>query len=50
MDEIGGQGTGGFAGGREVGQAAAAFQLWFSLSPDQASALEACRAAVAARA
>ncbi len=33
-----------------VGQAAAAFQLWFSLSPDQASALEACRAAVAARA
>ena len=33
-----------------VGQAAAAFQLWFSISPDQASALEACRAAVAARA
>jgi shikimate dehydrogenase len=33
-----------------VGQAAAAFQLWFSLAPDQASALEACRAAVAARA
>lgn len=33
-----------------VGQAAAAFQLWFAVSPDQASALEACRAAVAARA
>ncbi len=33
-----------------VGQAAAAFQLWFAVSPDHASALEACRAAVAARA
>lgn len=33
-----------------VGQAAAAFRIWFGVSPDQASALQACRAAVAARA
>jgi shikimate dehydrogenase len=33
-----------------VGQAAAAFHLWFGADPDQASALNACRAAVAARA
>jgi shikimate dehydrogenase len=33
-----------------VGQAAAAFHLWFGVSPDQASVLKACRAAVAARA
>jgi len=33
-----------------VGQAAAAFILWFGVVPDQASALKACRAAVAARA
>lgn len=33
-----------------VGQAAAAFYLWFGLTPDQAGALKACRAAVAARA
>ena len=32
-----------------VAQAAAAFHLWFGISPDQASALHACRAAVAAR-
>lgn len=32
-----------------VGQAAAAFHLWFGIQPDQASALKACRAAVAAR-
>lgn len=32
-----------------VGQAAAAFHLWFGIRPDQASALAACRAAVAAR-
>jgi shikimate dehydrogenase len=32
-----------------VGQAAAAFHLWFGVTPDQASALKACRAAVAAR-
>jgi shikimate dehydrogenase len=33
-----------------VGQAAAAFHLWFNIRPDQASALNACRAAVAERA
>lgn len=33
-----------------VGQAAAAFHLWFGIRPDQAGALNACRAAVAARA
>ncbi len=33
-----------------VGQAAAAFRIWFGISPDQASALKACREAVAARA
>jgi shikimate dehydrogenase len=33
-----------------VGQAAAAFRIWFGISPDQDSALEACRTAVAARA
>ncbi len=33
-----------------VGQAAAAFRIWFGISPDQASALEACRTAVAGRA
>lgn len=32
-----------------VGQAAAAFHLWFGVAPDQARALAACRAAVAAR-
>jgi shikimate dehydrogenase len=32
-----------------VGQAAAAFHLWFAITPDQARALAACRAAVAAR-
>lgn len=32
-----------------VAQAAAAFHLWFGIWPDQASALNACRAAVAAR-
>jgi len=32
-----------------VGQAAAAFYLWFGETPDQAGALKACRAAVAAR-
>jgi shikimate dehydrogenase len=32
-----------------VGQAAAAFHLWFGVTPDQAGALKACRAAVAAR-
>ncbi len=31
------------------GQAAAAFHLWFGVAPDQARALAACRAAVAAR-
>jgi len=31
-----------------VGQAAAAFHLWFGVAPDQAGALKACRAAVAA--
>lgn len=33
-----------------VAQAAAAFHLWFGISPDQAGALHACRAAVTARA
>lgn len=33
-----------------VAQAAAAFRLWFGIDPDQASALAACRQAVAARA
>lgn len=33
-----------------VGQAAAAFRIWFGISPDEASALKACREAVAARA
>ena len=33
-----------------VAQAAAAFRLWFGIDPDQASALGACRRAVAARA
>jgi shikimate dehydrogenase len=33
-----------------VAQAAAAFHLWFGIRPDQAKALHACRAAVAARA
>jgi shikimate dehydrogenase len=33
-----------------VGQAAAAFGIWFGISPDEASALKACREAVAARA
>ena len=33
-----------------VAQAAAAFHLWFGVWPDQAKALHACRAAVAARA
>jgi shikimate 5-dehydrogenase len=33
-----------------VGQAAAAFRIWFGLSPNEASALQACREAVAARA
>ena len=33
-----------------VGQAAAAFELWFGILPDQVSALKACREAVAARA
>jgi shikimate dehydrogenase len=33
-----------------VGQAAAAFRLWFQIAPDTAGALAACRAAVAARA
>jgi shikimate dehydrogenase len=33
-----------------VGQAAAAFELWFCFRPDQASALRACREALAARA
>ena len=33
-----------------VGQAAAAFQLWFGIAPDQASALAACRKTVEARA
>ena len=32
-----------------VGQAAAAFRLWFGLVPDAGGALDACRAAVAAR-
>jgi shikimate dehydrogenase len=32
-----------------VAQAAAAFHLWFGVRPDQAKALHACRAAVAAR-
>ena len=32
-----------------VGQAAAAFHLWFGVAPDQARALAACRAAVAGR-
>ncbi|HEX5008031.1 MAG TPA: shikimate dehydrogenase [Hyphomonadaceae bacterium] len=32
-----------------VGQAAAAFRIWFGLSPDTDGALDACRAAVAAR-
>lgn len=32
-----------------VGQAAAAFRIWFGIYPDQASALQACREAVAAR-
>ena len=32
-----------------VGQAAAAFHLWFGVAPDRARALAACRAAVAAR-
>lgn len=32
-----------------VGQAAAAFHIWFGLSPDTDGALSACRAAVAAR-
>lgn len=33
-----------------VGQAAAAFRIWFGISPDEAGALTACREAVAARA
>jgi shikimate dehydrogenase len=33
-----------------VGQAAAAFRIWFGVSPDVAGALEVCRAAVEARA
>lgn len=33
-----------------VGQAAAAFRIWFGITPDEASALKACREAVAARA
>ncbi|MFT3722702.1 MAG: NAD(P)-binding domain-containing protein [Hyphomonadaceae bacterium] len=33
-----------------VGQAAAAFRIWFGISPDETSALKACREAVAARA
>lgn len=33
-----------------VGQAAAAFRIWFGISPDEAGALRACREAVAARA
>jgi shikimate dehydrogenase len=33
-----------------VGQAAAAFRIWFGISPDEAGALKACREAVAARA
>jgi len=33
-----------------VGQAAAAFHIWFGISPDEAGALRACREAVAARA
>jgi shikimate dehydrogenase len=33
-----------------VGQAAAAFRIWFGISPDEAAALTACREAVAARA
>ncbi len=32
-----------------VGQAAAAFRIWFDVSPDTDGALDACRAAVAAR-
>ena len=32
-----------------VGQAAAAFRIWFGISPDEGSALKACREAVAAR-
>jgi len=32
-----------------VGQAAAAFRIWFGISPDEAGALKACREAVAAR-
>jgi shikimate dehydrogenase len=32
-----------------VGQAAAAFRLWFGISPEEAGALKACREAVAAR-
>jgi shikimate dehydrogenase len=32
-----------------VGQAAAAFRIWFGLVPDTDGALDACRAAVAAR-
>lgn len=32
-----------------VGQAAAAFRIWFGMAPDEASALKACREAVAAR-
>ncbi|RYZ14429.1 MAG: shikimate dehydrogenase [Alphaproteobacteria bacterium] len=33
-----------------VGQAAAAFRIWFGISPDEAGALKACREAVAVRA
>ena len=33
-----------------VGQATAAFRIWFGISPDEAEALKACREAVAARA
>jgi shikimate dehydrogenase len=32
-----------------VGQAAAAFRIWFGLPPDIDGALDACQAAVAAR-